>query len=197
MSNNDKKNKISLNNTQASLLAASLCVGGLTGVCALLESSTQESISESVEPLSITKVASESTNAVAAGPEPVAESLIITATGGGITTTAGTAEEPIFRFPNGKEVWKDSSGNMYTKDNKNYARVEKAAERIYDSFNGNHEIKCTESGLLLPNMELAEKLNEILKSNNKDTLYQALTAIQEVLEEKDKEENITLKLKEK
>ena len=43
------------------------------------------------------------------------------------------------------------------------------------------------NGVMIPTPELAKKLDEILKNNNKETLYQALTALQETIEEVEKQ----------
>lgn len=78
-------------------------------------------------------------------------------------------------------------------DKKEHSKIEKTAEKVYDTFNKGHESNTTQS-LLLPNMELAEQLDQILKSNNKDTLYQALTALQETIEEIEKTKEPAMKL---
>mgnify|MGYP000062720892 FL=1 len=93
----------------------------------------------------------------------------------------------------------DSSGNIYTRNNTDVAKVERNAEQIYDTFNKNHERQESVSGLVVSNMEIAKKLEAILRSNDKKTLYEVLTGLQEVLEEKKigEEQVIRLRLESK
>lgn len=74
-------------------------------------------------------------------------------------------------------------------DNKDYSKVEENAQKIYDTFNKTHKVREGVNGIMIPTPELARKLDEILKSNNKETLYQALTALQETIEEVEKQDN--------
>lgn len=85
-----------------------------------------------------------------------------------------------------------ASSEIY--DKTNYSSVERNAKLIYDRFNKTHEVDESISGLIIPAPELAEKLDKILKSNDKNTLYEALTAIQEVLQEAEKQQNNEMKL---
>ena len=104
------------------------------------------------------------------------------------TTAPTSARNNIFITPSST-----SSEQPIIYDKKEHSKIEKTAERVYDTFNKSHESNTSQS-LLLPNMELAQKLDQILKSNNKDTLYQALTALQETIEELEKEKEPVMKL---
>lgn len=85
-----------------------------------------------------------------------------------------------------------ASSEIY--DKTDYSSVERNAKLIYDRFNKTHEVDESISGLIIPAPELAEKLDKILKSNDKNTLYETLTAIQEVLQEAEKQQNNEMKL---
>ena len=90
-----------------------------------------------------------------------------------------------------------SSETLDMQDKTNYSSVERNAKLIYDRFNKTHEVDESISGLIIPTSELAERLDKILKSNDKNTLYETLTAIQEVLQEiqSDKEKEDAFQLK--
>lgn len=121
--------------------------------------------------------------------------LVLLSTTGGISLYA-TPPDP---EPIGIVIGQDSSGNPYIKDNNDHARVERNAEKIYDTFNKSHEPSESLNGLVIPTPELAARLNKILSSEDKKTLYEALTALQEVLEEIENQKNnqARLELKQK
>ena len=87
-------------------------------------------------------------------------------------------------FLNGESIDDTTAG---IPDNKDYSKIEENAQKIYDTFNKSHEVRESVNGVMIPTPELAKKLDEILKSNNKETLYQALTALQETIEEVEKQ----------
>lgn len=61
-------------------------------------------------------------------------------------------------------------------------------------FNSKHEKTSLTSGLVVPSVEIAKKLDKMLKGNDKKTLYEALTALQEVMEEIEKQKSDQAKL---
>ena len=79
-------------------------------------------------------------------------------------------------------------------DKTDYSSVERNAKLIYDKFNKTHDIDESISVLITPTPELARKLDEILKSGDKETLYEALTALQEVLKEIENQKSDQAKL---
>lgn len=194
-SNKEEKKKEMLKDKASEILGIVGFIAGLTGICISAETSSQEVSCDSTAPSSLTK----------GGSMSVQEGTASTAANGptetmGMTTTIGmlistTSGEPDVIHIGGLDIYEDSSGNIITRDVKDSSRVENNAEKIYNTFNKTHEIKDINSGLMIKDKDTARMLDELLKSGTKDQLYQALTAIQEVLEEeKDKEENITLKL---
>lgn len=74
-------------------------------------------------------------------------------------------------------------------DNNNHSAVIENAEKIYDIFDSGHERQSSVSGLIVPSVETARELDEILKSNNKERIYETLTALQEVIEDIVKDED--------
>lgn len=113
----------------------------------------------------------------------------------GLGCLTGTVRgEPVTLHVGDAEIF-DSSGNIYTRNNTDVAKVERNAEQIYDTFNKNHERQESVSGLVVSNMEIAKKLEAILRSNDKKTLYEVLTGLQEVLEEKKLEEEQVIRLR--
>lgn len=193
-SNKEEKKKEMLKDKASEILGIVGFIAGLTGICISAETSSQEFSCDSTAPSSLAK----------GGSMSVQEGTASTAANGptetvGMTTTIGmlistTSGEPDVIHIGGLDIYEDSSGNIITRDVKDSSRVENNAEKIYNTFNKTHEIKDIDSGLMIKDKDTARMLDELLKSGTKDQLYQALTAIQEVLEEKDKEENITLKL---
>lgn len=83
----------------------------------------------------------------------------------------------------------DGNSLTYTMDKNNHSLVEKNAEKIYDIFDSGHERQSSVSGLVVPSVETAKKLDEILKGNNKERIYETLTALQEVVEDIEKDED--------
>ena len=70
------------------------------------------------------------------------------------------------------------------------------AQGIYDTFNKGHDVSESANGVIVPSKELAMSLERILNSGSKESMYQTLTALQEVIEEQDsKEKSISLELK--
>ena len=193
-SNKEEKKKEMLKDKTSELLSILGLVGGLTGIFISAETSSQEFASESTAPSSLVK----------GGSMSIKESAVSTSANGpteltGMATGLGLVSSIISGEPDtahigGLDIYEDSSGNIITREVKDSTRVEKNAEKIYDTFNKNHEVRDIDSGLMLPDEKTAIILDKLLKTGTKDQLYQALTALQEVLEEKDKEENITLKL---
>ena len=89
----------------------------------------------------------------------------------------------------------DGNSSMFHLDDKKASsEIEKNAEKIYDTFNKSHEPSESLDGLVIPTPELAARLNKILSSEDKKTLYEALTALQEVLEEIEKQKSDQAKL---
>ena len=81
----------------------------------------------------------------------------------------------------------DGNSSMFHLDDKKASsEIEKNAEKIYDMFNSKHEKTSLTSGLVVPSVETAKKLDKMLNGNDKKTLYEALTALQEVMEEIEK-----------
>ena len=114
-----------------------------------------------------------------------ANSALLSTIGGTATFSTETGPEPVPVI----FLEEDSSGNLHISDNNDYARVERNAEKIYDTFNKTHEPSESLNGLVIPTPELAARLNKILSSEDKKTLYEALTALQEVLEEIENQKN--------
>lgn len=172
--------------------------GGVAGVILLFESSLHTTANESTAPFSLTKGTTMSTSGVgelATDFGPIGSTGAMT----GLGCLTGTVRgEPVTLHVGDAEIF-DSSGNIYTRNNTDVAKVERNAEQIYDTFNKNHERQESVSGLVVSNMEIAKKLEVILRSNDKKTLYEVLTGLQEVLEEKKigEEQVIRLRLESK
>lgn len=116
--------------------------------------------------------------------------FLLSTIGGTGTFSTETTEEPVPVI----FLEEDSSGNLHISDNNDYARVERNAKLIYDRFNKSHDVGESVKGLIIPTSELAAKLNEILNNGDKKTLYEALTALQEVLEEIEKQKSSEMEL---
>lgn len=123
-----------------------------------------------------------------------ANSVLLSTIGGTATFSTETGPEPVPVI----FLEEDSSGNLHISDNNDYARVERNAEKIYDTFNKSHEPSESLNGLVIPTPELAARF-KILSSEDKKTLYEALTALQEVLEEieNQKDDQARLEFKQK
>lgn len=78
---------------------------------------------------------------------------------------------------------------IHLDDKKASSEIGKNAEKIYDIFDSGHERQSSISGLIVPSVETARKLDEILKNNNKERIYETLTALQEVIEDIVKDED--------
>lgn len=171
-------------NGNEALAAALACTFGLPvgtaaviGGSGLVETTTEQSFTGIVEPFSIING-----SGLPNGSQDLFSILTLTYVADSVTGLSADPEIIVF----------------LTEDKRKYTKIEQTAERIYNTFNSNHEIKTAEMGLLLPDIETAKRLEDVLKNGTKEEVYQALTALQELLEEeKDKEEKITLKLKEK
>lgn len=196
--NKEEKRKEVLKDKGGSALAYGAIFGGVAGVILLFESSLHTTANESTAPFSLTKGTTMSTSGVgelATDFGPIGSTGAMT----GLGCLTGTVKgEPDTLHVGDAEIF-DSSGNIYTRNNTDVAKVERNAEQIYDTFNKNHERQESVSGLVVSNMEIAKKLEAILRSNDKKTLYEVLTGLQEVLEEKKigEEQVIRLRLESK
>lgn len=179
--NKEEKRKEVLKDKSESALAFGAIFGGVAGLILLFESSLHTTANESTAPFSLTKGSTMSTSGVgelATDFGPIGSTGAMT----GLGCLTGTVKgEPVTLHVGDAEIF-GSSGNIYTRDNTDVAKVERNAEQIYDTFNKNHERQSSVSGLVVSNMEIAKRLDIILKSNDKKTLYEVLTALQEVLE---------------
>lgn len=196
--NKEEKRKEVLKDKGGSALAYGTIFGGVAGVILLFESSLHTTANESTAPFSLTKGTTMSTSGVgelATDFGPIGSTGAMT----GLGCLTGTVRgEPVTLHVGDAEIF-DSSGNIYTRNNTDVAKVERNAEQIYDTFNKNHERQESVSGLVVSNMEIAKKLEAILRSNDEKTLYEVLTGLQEVLEEKKigEEQVIRLRLESK
>lgn len=196
--NKEEKRKEVLKDKGEGALAYGAIFGGVAGVILLFESSLHTTANESTAPFSLTKGTTMSTSGVgelATDFGPIGSTGAMT----GLGCLTGTVRgEPVTLHVGDAEIF-DSSGNIYTRNNTDVAKVERNAEQIYDTFNKNHERQESVSGLVVSNMEIAKKLEAILRSNDKKTLYEVLTGLQEVLEEKKigEEQVIRLRLESK
>jgi hypothetical protein len=196
--NKEEKRKEVLKDKGESALAYGVIFGGVAGIILLFESSLHTTANESTAPFSLTKGTTMSTSGVgelATDFGPIGSTGAMT----GLGCLTGTVRgEPVTLHVGDAEIF-DSSGNIYTRNNTDVAKVERNAEQIYDTFNKNHERQESVSGLVVSNMEIAKKLEVILRSNDKKTLYEVLTGLQEVLEEKKigEEQVIRLRLESK
>lgn len=192
--NKEEKRKEVLKDKGENALITGFLVGGIAGMALLFESSLHTTANESTAPFSLTKGATMSTSGVgelATDFGPVGSTGAMT----GLGCLTGTVRgEPVTLHVGDAEIF-ESSGNIYTRNNTDVAKVERNAEQIYDTFNKNHERQESVSGLVVSNMEIAKRLDIILKSNDKKTLYEVLTGLQEVLEEKKIEEEQVIRLK--
>lgn len=192
--NKEEKRKEVLKDKGESALAYGAIFGDVAGVILLFESSLHTTANESTAPFSLTKGTTMSTSGVgelATDFGPIGSTGAMT----GLGCLTGTVRgEPDTLHVGDAEIF-DSSGNIYTRNNTDVAKVERNAEQIYDTFNKNHERQELVSGLVVSNMEIAKKLEAILRSNDKKTLYEVLTGLQEVLEEKKLEEEQVIRLR--
>lgn len=182
--NKDEKRKEVLKEKGENALWAGFYFGGLAGMTLLFESSLHTTANESTAPFSLTKGVTLTTSGVgemATDFGPIGSTGAMTGLGGLTSTVSG---EPDVIHVGGFRIY-NSSGYLYTDNNVDTTQVEKNAERIYDTFNKDHERQDSVSGLVVSNAELAKKLDIILRSNDKKTLYEALTGLQEVLKELD------------
>lgn len=183
----EKRKEVLKDKGETALITGSL-VGGVAGVILLFESSLHTTANESTAPFSLTKGSTMSTSGVgelATDFGPIGSTGAMT----GLGCLTGTVKgEPVTLHVGDAEIF-GSSGNIYTRDNTDVAKVERNAEQIYDTFNKNHERQSSVSGLVVSNMEIAKRLDIILKSNDKKTLYEVLTALQEVVEDIEKDED--------
>lgn len=192
--NKEEKRKEVLKDKGESALAYGVIFGGVAGITLLFESSLHTTANESTAPFSLTKGVTMSTSGVgelATDFGPIGSTGAMT----GLGCLTGTVRgEPVTLHVGDAEIF-ESSGNIYTRNNTDVAKVERNAEQIYDTFNKNHERQESVSGLVVSNMEIAKKLEVILRSNDKKTLYEVLTGLQEVLEEKKLEEEQVIRLR--
>ena len=192
--NKEEKRKEVLKDKGENALAYGVIFGGVAGITLLFESSLHTTANESTAPFSLTKGVTMSTSGVgelATDFGPIGSTGAMT----GLGCLTGTVRgEPVTLHVGDAEIF-ESSGNIYTRNNTDVAKVERNAEQIYDTFNKNHERQESVSGLVVSNMEIAKKLEVILRSNDKKTLYEVLTGLQEVLEEKKLEEEQVIRLR--
>lgn len=191
--NKEEKRKEVLKDKSESALAFGAIFGGVAGAILLFESSLHTTANESTAPFSLTKGTTMSTSGVgelATDFGPIGSTGAMT----GLGCLTGTVRgEPDTLHVGDAEIF-DSSGNIYTRNNTDVAKVERNAEKIYDMFNSKHEKTSLTSGLVVPSVETAKKLDKMLNGNDKKTLYEALTALQEVLEEIEKQKSDQAKL---
>ena len=83
----------------------------------------------------------------------------------------------------------DKDDSLIRFEDNNHSAVIENAEKLYDILDSSHERQSSVSGLIVPSVETAKKLDEILKSNNKKRMYETLTALQEVVEDIEKDED--------
>lgn len=127
---------------------------------------------------------------------PVKGSLALLSSVASTNTSSGTMYPYDYIFPTDTTLDNQSS-LLHINDNKEYLEVERNAEKIYDFLDREHEKQSSVSGLVVPSMETAKKLDEILRKDDKKTMYEALTALQEIIQEiqNDKEREDTFQLK--
>lgn len=192
--NKDEKRKEVLKEKGENALWTGFYFAGLAGMTLLFESSLHTTANESTAPFSLTKGVTLTTSGVgemATDFGPIGSTGAMTGLGGLTSTVNG---EPNVINVGGFRIY-NSSGYLYTDNNVDTTQVEKNAERIYDTFNKDHERQDSVSGLVVSNAELAKKLDIILRSNDKKTLYEALTGLQEVLKELDDGYSFDLRIK--
>lgn len=119
---------------------------------------------------------------------PLKSTLALSSSTTSLNTSSGTIYPYDYIMPD--TILEDGNSSMFHLDDKKASsEIEKNAEKIYDMFNSKHEKTSFTSGLVVPSAETAKKLDKMLNGSNKKTLYEALTALQEVIEEIDNREN--------
>ena len=195
--NKEEKRKETLKDKGGDLFAIGAALASLIGIFYSCETSSQEFLSESTQPFSLTKGLGMSAKegGMSTTENGPTETCGMTTTIGLISSTI-EGEPPVLHIGD-IEIFEDSSGNIHINDENDYARVEHRAQGIYDTFNKGHEVSESANGVIVPSKELAMSLERILNSGSKESMYQTLTALQEVIEEQDsKEKSISLELKE-
>ena len=120
---------------------------------------------------------------------PLKSTLALSSSTISLNTSSGTIYPYDYVMP-ADTILDDGNSSMFHLDDKRTSsEIEKNAEKIYDMFNSKHEKTSLPSGLVVPSVETAKKLDKMLNGNNKKTLYEALTALQEVMEEINDREN--------
>lgn len=108
------------------------------------------------------------------------------------TTSLNTSSVTIYPYDYAMPdtILDDGNSSMFHLDDKKASfEIEKNAEKIYDILDSGHERQSSVSGLVVPSIETARRLDKMLNGSDKKTLYEALTALQEVIEEIDNREN--------
>lgn len=125
---------------------------------------------------------------------PFKSTLALSSSTISLNTSSGTIYPYDYVMPADTILDDGNSSMFHLDDKKASSEIEKNAEKIYDTFNKSHEPSESLDGLVIPTPELAARLNKILSSEDKKTLYEALTALQEVLEEIEKQKSDQAKL---
>lgn len=120
---------------------------------------------------------------------PFKSTLALSSSTISLNTSSGTIYPYDYVMPADTILDDGNSSMFHLDDKKASSEIEKNAEKIYDIFDSGHERQSSVSGLIVPSVETARKLDEILKSNNKERIYETLTALQEVMEEINDREN--------
>lgn len=125
---------------------------------------------------------------------PLKSTLALSSSTTSLNTSSGTIYPYDYAMP-ADTIFDDGNSSMFHLDDKKVSsEIEKNAEKIYDMFNSKHEKTSLTSGLVVPSVETAKKLDKMLNGNDKKTLYEALTALQEVMEEIEKQKSDQAKL---
>lgn len=125
---------------------------------------------------------------------PLKSTLALSSSTASLNTSSGTICPYDYAMPADTILDDGNSSMFHLDDKKASSEIEKNAEKIYDLFNSKHEKTSLTSGLVVPSVETAKKLDKILNGSDKKTLYEALTALQEVIEEIEKQKSSEMEL---
>lgn len=120
---------------------------------------------------------------------PLKSTLALSSSTTSLNTSSGTIYPYDYAMPADTILDDGNSSMFHLDDKKASSEIGKNAEKIYDILDSSHERQSSVSGLIVPSVETAKKLDEILKSNNKKRMYETLTALQEVVEDIEKDED--------
>lgn len=120
---------------------------------------------------------------------PFKSTLALSSSTISLNTSSGTIYPYDYVMPADTILDDGNSSMFHLDDKKASSEIGKNAEKLYDILDSSHERQSSVSGLIVPSVETAKKLDEILKSNNKKRMYETLTALQEVVEDIEKDED--------